>query len=197
MGKRSTFDRRPQDAYDTPRAAVAPLLPHLPPECCFFEPCAGAGGLIEALENEGHQCGAACDIEPRGPGIPRVNALSVYYQPSVLDYDLIITNPPWTRSILHPMIEHFSAMRPTWLLFDADWMHTKQAAPYLPLCRKIVSVGRVKWVEDSPHTGKDNAAWYLFDAKTIGPTRFFGRALTTPPEPRSQSNRSATSAADS
>jgi hypothetical protein len=29
MGKRSSFERRPQDAYDTPAAAVEPLLPYL------------------------------------------------------------------------------------------------------------------------------------------------------------------------
>jgi hypothetical protein len=40
-----------------------------------------------------------------------------------------ITNPPWDRKILHRLIERFSAVGPTWLLFDADWMHTKQSAP--------------------------------------------------------------------
>jgi len=55
--------------------------------------------------------------------------------------------------------------RPTWLLFDADWAHTKQAIPYLEMCLKIVAVGRVKWIEGSEGPGKDNAAWYLFDAK--------------------------------
>jgi hypothetical protein len=81
------------------------------------------------------------------------------------------------------MIEHFSAMRPTWLLFDADWMHTLQSAPYMKWCRKIVSVGRVKWIPDSTMTGKDNCAWYLFDQSSIrgfsqetyGPTEFIGR----------------------
>jgi hypothetical protein len=87
----------------------------------------------------------------------------------------IITNPPWDRKILHPMIEHFSAMRPTWLLFDADWMHTKQSAPFMPYLRKIVSVGRVKWIPDSKMTGKDNCAWYLFDQNGQGSTQFYGR----------------------
>ncbi len=113
------------------------------------------------------------DISPRSELIPQGDALE--WQPHGL-VDVIITNPPWTRSILHPMIEHFSAMRPTWLLFDADWVHTKQAAPYLPYLRKIVSVGRVKWIPDSPHTGKDNCAWHLFDQHAEGVTEFVGRA---------------------
>ena len=72
------------------------------------------------------------------------------------------------------MILHFSAMRPTWLLFDADWVHTRQAAPYLPHLRKIVSIGRVRWIEGSKHAGKDNCAWYLFDQSFAGPAESSG-----------------------
>ena len=87
---------------------------------------------------------------------------------------MIITNPPWERKLLHPMIEQFSDLRPTWLLFDADWVHTKQAIPFMPRLRKIVSVGRVKWFDKT--AGKDNACWYLFDRhdETYA-TRFYGR----------------------
>jgi hypothetical protein len=67
-------------------------------------------------------------------------------------------------------------MRPTWLLFDADWVHTKQAAPYLSRLRKIVAIGRVKCIPDSPHTGKDNCAWHLFTPPSDQPTEFWGRA---------------------
>jgi hypothetical protein len=47
MGKRSNFTRRKQDAYDTPAAAVQPLLPHIAQdgETRFVEPCAGKGDL--------------------------------------------------------------------------------------------------------------------------------------------------------
>ena len=40
---------------------------------------------------------------------------------------------------------------------------------------KIVSIGRVKWIENSKSTGKDNCCWYLFDAKYDGETKFYGR----------------------
>lgn len=182
MGKRSDFARRPQDAYDTPPEAVAPLLPHLPDWFLYWEPCAGAGHLedaiFEATGGRGY-AGWRTDIEPRASWIIAGDALSFSLdgaEDGMCEY--IITNPPWTRSILHPMIEHFSDMRPTWLLFDADWMHTKQSAPYLWRLQKIVSVGRVKWIKDSPHTGKDNCAWYLFDGKHNGnPPQFFGRVM--------------------
>ena len=35
----------------------------------------------------------------------------------------------------------------------------------LPYCQKIQSVGRVKWFPETPHTGKDNVCWYLFDQR--------------------------------
>ena len=43
MGKRSEFERHKNNFYPTPESAVLPLLPHLPPECEFEEPCAGNG----------------------------------------------------------------------------------------------------------------------------------------------------------
>lgn len=178
MGKRSVFPRMKADLYVTPAKAVVPLLPHLPYNSLFWEPCAGYGDLVRALEAGGMSCAGMSDIERRTPDVIKQDALTKRGAPVWRDHsiDFIITNPPWTRQILHPMIEAFAAFRPTWLLFDADWMHTQQATPYLRYCRKIVSVGRVKWIADSPHTGKDNAAWYLFDRSTEGPAEFIGRA---------------------
>lgn len=94
----------------------------------------------------------------------KANALTLTHPLRWPDY--IITNPPWSRNrdgtgILHDMIEHFRVNAPTWLLFDADWMHTGQAAPFLRYCQQIVSVGRVSWMENGV-SGVDNCAWYLF-----------------------------------
>ncbi len=176
MGKRSNFKRRPQDAYDTPPEAVEPLLNHLPAPYTFsyWEPCAGNGALLKVIPST---YWSASDIVPRSNKVAQADALEpMCRHPSHrTSVDYIITNPPWTRSILHPMIEHFSDMRPTWLLFDADWMHTKQSAPYLWRLQKIVSVGRVSWMKNGT-SGMDNCAWYLFDVKNTSQTRFFGRA---------------------
>jgi hypothetical protein len=174
MSKRAPqFERRERDYYPTPLAAVTPLLHHLAPRTWFVEPCAGDGALIDHLRAAGHILTYAFDIEPQRGDIHLGDAtieLSAGHAANCF-----ITNPPWDRKTLHPIILNLSARLPTWLLFDADWMHTRQAAPYLPLCRKIVSVGRVKWIPDSPHTGKDNACWYMFDANSGGPTIFVGR----------------------
>lgn len=159
--------------YPTPREAVYPLLPHLLPGTRFAEPCAGNGALVVWLEAAGMRCTDKSDIDPQAWSVANLDAFD--FVPG-LHTEMIITNPPWDRKVLHPMIEHFSYWKPTWLLFDADWMHTKQAAPYLRYCRKIVSVGRVKWIPDSKMTGKDNCAWYLFDQAWATPhIEFYGR----------------------
>jgi hypothetical protein len=172
VGKRSSFERVPRDFYPTPAEAVVPLLPHLPPKCAFAEPCAGNGALIDHLENAGHHCFFACDIDPQ-----RGDIIDAPYHAALPErIDFFITNPPWSREILHQIIADLSAERPTWLLFDADWMHTRQSTPFMPYLRKIVSIGRVKWIPDSKMTGKDNCCWYLFDQTSDAPAQFIGRA---------------------
>ena len=171
MGKRSKFERVERDFYPTPAEAVRPLLPHLKPGTRFSEPCAGDGALVEHLKAAGHVCVWESDIKPQR-SMFAADALALHY----VSQDCIITNPPWKRDVLHPMIVHFSEQTPTWLLFDADWVHTRQAAPYLPRLRKIVAVGRVKWIPDSPFTGKDNCAWHLFTREADAPAQFYGRA---------------------
>lgn len=173
MGKRSNFERMERDFYPTLLEAVHPLIPHLQGVETFHEPCVGDGALIYELKNFDLFCVEAYDIAPQVPWIKEEDALT--YRPEYLA-DCFITNPPWMRDILHPLIAPLSNIAPTWLLFDADWMHTRQAAPYLVRCRKIVSVGRVKWIPGSKHTGKDNCAWYLFDSKGYARgTQFYGR----------------------
>ena len=157
MGKRSNFERREADFYPTPRAAVLPLIPYLRGIRTFAEPCAGDGALVRHLEvvrpalrlcrRHPHRSGCACGRRLRRRSIA------------------IITNPPWSRDLMHRLIAHFQNIAPTWLLLDADWAHTKQAAPFLPHCSDIVAIGRVKWIEGSKHSGKDNCAWYRFDAR--------------------------------
>ena len=127
MGKRSNFERKPRDFYSTPFVAVEPLIEHLPKHFTFAEPCAGNGALVGHLEHYKGICMWASDIEPQLDGIVK-NDYSEIGNLEVLESEYIITNPPWDRSLLHPMIDHFSLLRPTWLLFDADWAHTKQSA---------------------------------------------------------------------
>ncbi len=176
MGKRSSgkFERNPRDYYKTPKKAVLPLIPHLGTFSNFAEPCAGDGQLIKYIQDitHMHQCIWASDIEPQVDFVKKLDALSIIKLPK--DIDLIITNPPWNRKILHPMITHFRKQKPTWLLYDSDWMHTQQSREFMPYCHKIVSVGRVSWMENGK-SGVDNSCWYLFKKEKAENTVFVGR----------------------
>ena len=71
---------------------------------------------------------------------------------------------------MHRLIAHFQRIAPTWLLLKSDWAQTKQASPFMAACTDIVAIGRVKWIEGSKHTGKDNFGWLRFDVRhTAGP----------------------------
>jgi len=166
MGRRSDFERIPQDAYQTidPKA-VRRLYRHLHGVRTFSEPCAGEGRLIRDLEARGLKCVHSNDIDGN------VDALTLR------DFggaDAIITNPPWSREILHPMIRHFQRFAPAWLLFDAGWAFTGQSAPFIDQCSHIVVVGRLRWIPDTDMTGKDDVAWFRFDARHTGGPRFIG-----------------------
>tara|TARA_R110000772_G_scaffold9232_2_gene30349 strand:- start:438 stop:998 length:561 start_codon:yes stop_codon:yes gene_type:complete len=186
MGKRSNFERNPKDFYETPIKAVKPLIPHLPGYFTWIEPCVGEGKLANHIETlwPSNRCVGVYDFHPNDYDFNSTKAdASIYIYPKNShdgDYrpetDLFITNPPWSRDILHPIIDNLAGQKPTWLLFDSDWMHTKQAIPYLEYCVKIVSVGRVSWMENGV-SGMDNCCWYLFDKtyRNTFKTIFIGR----------------------
>jgi hypothetical protein len=154
MGKRSAFERRPGDAYPTPLEAVLPLAPHLRDLRSFAEPCAGDGALVNHLESHGLKCVYRGDLATGQDAfaVPRFDGAPV------------ITNPAWRRDVLHPLIAHFLEAAPfSWLLLDAAWPHTRQSRDLIRRCTTILPIGRVKWIPDSPHAGKDDAAWYRFE----------------------------------
>lgn len=155
MGKRSNYKRIDKDAYMTtdPRATL-PLIEHIGSGVLYYEPCVGNGDLINLMPQ--FYCVGRSDEEK--------DARTYQYETNA---QCFITNPPWSRNLLHPIIENLRNQLPTWLLFDADWMHTQQAIPYLGYCKTILSVGRLKWFPGTKHDPMDNCVWYLFiDKKT-------------------------------
>lgn len=166
MGKRSEFERIQKDAYQTidPKA-VEPLKTYLNTESLrYYEPCVGEGKLLDLLDP--WHCSGNSDDER--------DARTFQYGKAIANADYFITNPPWNRELLHPIIENLRRQLPTWLLFDADWMHTKQSSEYMRHCRTILSVGRLTWIPGTKVKGKDNCAWYLFDDYETD-TQFVGR----------------------
>src|SRR6478609_8426696 len=100
MDKRSSFERRETDFYPTPAKAVAPLIPFLRAGAIrsFAEQCCGDGQLVRHLESFGLRCIYAGDISTGQDALAR---------DSYGACDSIITNPPWTRDVLHRLITHF------------------------------------------------------------------------------------------
>lgn len=163
MGKRTDhFARRRHDAYLTiDQRAYPPLLPFLSGVQTFAEPCAGEGHIVRALTAHGLACVYKGDIRATPPG----DALKLTRR-TMKDPDVIVTNPPWTRRLLHQMISRFRRIAPTWLLFDSDWMFNAQAAQFLAHCSHIVAVGRLRWIEGTKRQSLENCAWYRFDDGT-------------------------------
>jgi hypothetical protein len=165
MGKRSNFERRPQDAYETPLDAVLPLIPWLPRGARYIEPCAGAGKLVGHLKHLGYRLVSESDLP--------VDARTCKYD--VSGADGFVTNPPWSRDVLHAIVANLSDQLPTWLLVDYNWLATLQAIPFLSRVRMAAVIGRVKWIEDSPFSGKDDACWIRFTRPGPEPIIFVGR----------------------
>jgi hypothetical protein len=105
--------------------------------------------LVGHLESFGLRCVYAGDIATGRDAL----ALDTYG-----GADAIITNPPYERKTMHALIAHFARVLPTWLLLETDWAYTKQAAPFMPWSSDIVSVGRLRWIEGTSMSGKQNFA---------------------------------------
>jgi len=170
MGKRSDLDKIPKDYYPTTDVdAVTPLLPYIRGKT-YAEPFYGDGDLEDLLmgaksgpDDPWATCKWRSDI--------RNTVLTSKVMPAtdVLEYDLrdcdlIISNPPFTRSVLLPCIDHLSKLKPTWLLLPSDMMHNKYMTPYMKKCELILSVGRLCWfpVSGKKVKGVDNYCWYKF-----------------------------------
>jgi len=168
MSKRAPqFKRRERDVYPTPPDAVLPLKPFAESGLLggdFYEPCADVGVLAGYVRQHlGLTCTGMSDIESVHPAVRKINALDLTHA-DIRGADCLITNPPWDRSVMHAIINRLKWLAPTWLLIESDWLFTKQAAPFIPDATHIVTIGRLKWIPDSPYTGKDNCCWVRFVA---------------------------------
>lgn len=164
MGKRSDFKRIERDYYRTfdPRA-VAPLVKYLPEDVKFTEPFCGDGALIANIANHLWKAKVISysDINPKISGAETCD----YKDAKYFDNSYCISNPPWNRKILHEAIDFYHDLWEkrnvtTWLLFDANWLWTKQAKPFYNKIEYVIPIGRVKWIEDSKMSSKDDCAWF-------------------------------------
>jgi hypothetical protein len=183
MGKRSNFVRNKRDFYPTPFAPAAELVrSQLAPGCAFIEPCAGDGSLVDSLKMLGCPSLDAFDEAPKRADIGCRDALSLGPE-DVPAGAQFITNLPWTRQLLLPLIDHLAALAPLWTLLPLDVAANLYFARYLTpgayRLHKVQPVARVKWYADSKNTTKDNCAWFLFGQPRLMPPELYGR-ITRP-----------------
>ena len=173
MSKRSSFEKIPKDFYATtdPKAIPPNFV-----ECVrgkrYAEPCYGEGDLEDLLMGAA-VCRWRSDI--RDTGCCKLWDAMCLSEHELEHCDVIITNPPFSRGVLLPMIDHFTSLMPTWLLLPADMMHNLYFSEYMARCSQVVSVGRIRWIKNSKHTSTDNFAWYYWrdqnETTTIFDTR--------------------------
>ena len=73
---------------------------------------------------------------------------------------MFITNPPWPETNRRgeptlSILTHLSSLAPTWLLLPADFAHNIYFREVEGRCQRIVSVGRVKWIAGTKHSGNE------------------------------------------
>lgn len=103
MNNRAAADiRQTHDQYFTPRWAVEALLEYveIPKDAIIGEPCAGAGHIVQALQENGYTTIAGeidPGIEPIAEGLQIDAPIDFLQDGDIFDcMDWIITNPPYT-----------------------------------------------------------------------------------------------------
>jgi hypothetical protein len=176
MSKRSNFERKERDYYSTPLSAIIPLTFHLPENLIYCEPCAGEGILIQNLKKLRADiiCNVAFDIYPQNSNIIKKSATDIIDN-DIKNIDQFITNPPFKWEMFKPIANNLISLKPTWFLLPADFMHNIRMSTFMKKCSLVVSIGRIKWFEDTKSTSTDNFCWYLFDKNNNSHTQFIGR----------------------
>jgi len=160
MGRRSDFPKVDKDFFPTtdPRA-VEPLVRYIRGNT-YAEPCYGDGDLEDLLMDVA-TCKWRSDVRGTVESSKVMDAMSLT-KSDLQGIDLIVTNPPFTRSVLMPMLDHFITLKPTWLLLPAGHMHNVYFGDAMRKCSKVVSIGRLKWFKDSKFSSTDDFCWYFW-----------------------------------
>jgi len=173
LSKRSNFEKVPKDWYPTTdHNAVVPLVPFIR-GLTYAEPFYGEGDLEDLLMDVA-TCNWRSDIRETVAS-SKVTPATDLTEEDLENVDCIISNPPFTKDVLLPCIDHLISLKPTWLLLPADYMHNRYFGSYMSICDTVVSVGRVKWFKDSKSCSTDNFVWMHWWDDQPCKTTFYGR----------------------
>lgn len=191
--------RHPRDFYPTiDRRCVPPLVAMMRAlgayPSRFAEPCAGAGDLVDLLAVGAPDlvCEWQSDMLPQRRHVAVQDAL-LLSAPDLRGIDCLITNFPWRRAMLHPLIAHLAEMIPVYTLLDSGWMATGAAVQLGErYCTDIITCRRLKWFSNRtldidpkgwrdgaqpirfkrPNDPGDDTHWYRFGPDKTVPTRW-------------------------
>lgn len=159
----SGYERKERDLYETPEWATIALLPHLHarlnPRDLVFEPAAGGGKMVAALE----QCGFYVDAADITTGADFLKCQET-------EAKAIITNPPYelAREFIEralTMMRDRGGLVAMLLRTDYDHAKTRQHlfSGHQAFAKKVVLTKRIKWFEDSKGQPSFNHAWFIWD----------------------------------
>jgi hypothetical protein len=163
----SGYRRQPDEAYETPRWAVAALLAQFrAPIRCAWDPAdRNSGRLVAALRALGvNAVGTAEDF------------LTITASPP--EVDAIVSNPPFGPAgrgeLAMAFIEHALKLpvpRVAMLLrndFDSAFSRQHIFRRCAEFAGKVVLLNRIRWFE-GPSGPSDNHSWFLWDRSHLGP----------------------------
>ena len=155
------YERKKNDAYQTPPAAVLPLLVTIPFNRKVCDPCSGAGNILKVLKARGHLVGGG-DIER---GYDFLN--HKFRWPG---YD-VVTNPPFggrsgktAVAFVRRAIEVTAPEGSVAMLLPVDFDSGATRQSIFGMCpffsAKIVLLNRIRWFRNQ--SGSINHAWYIW-----------------------------------
>lgn len=149
MSKRNqSFERVSRDYYPTidPKAIPPNLLKHIRGKT-YAEPFYGEGDMEDLLMDVA-TCKWRSDIRET-VGCSSVRDALTLTSSDLEGCDLVVSNPPYQKDVLLPLLDHLVSLKPTWLLLPSDLMFNGYMAPYMKQCERVVGVGRLFWFENT------------------------------------------------
>lgn len=166
--RKSGYERKEHDLYETPEWVTEALLPHIPKTMKIWEPACGNGKMSAVLAKDHHV--VATDIFDYG------NVTIDFLQTSapVVNPDAIITNPPYelaTEFIEQALEFQKETNGLVAMLLRTDFDHAKSRrhlfADHQAFAKKLVLTKRIKWFLDSKGQPSFNHAWFVWDWKNL------------------------------
>lgn len=169
----SGFERQPNEKYYTPAWVVDALLSREMFPGAVWEPAAGDGAMVAALNSKGYDCYAS-DIEPAAANVWSMDFLAA--MSNFGTYRTIITNPPYGKGgrLAVKFIERaLEITRPTKgkvaMLLRVDFDSANGRRPIFgghdAFKAKYVLTKRIRWpnLPQSAAGPTENHAWFVWD----------------------------------